>query len=82
MIIELFLEIVFGFVYLLTDAIPNTLYHLPDWILYAMRLIRTGLGLFPSDVWLVCLSNGIIWLGIQFIWAIFEWVYKKIPGVS
>lgn len=82
MIVELFLDVVFGLVYLITDAIPNTLYNLPDWTVQALKLIRVGLGIFPSDVWVVCIANGMFWLVIQFTWAIIEWIYKKIPGVD
>lgn len=82
MITEGLLNLVFGLVYDIASALPNTLYALPDWALQAVKLLRTGLGLFPTDVWIVCIANGMFWLVLQFTWAIIEWLYKKIPGVS
>lgn len=82
MIVELLLNIVFGSVYFITEVIPNTLFNLPDWGIQAIKMLKTGLGLFPNDVWIVCISNGMFWLVVQFTWAIIEWIYKKIPGVN
>lgn len=82
MIVELLMDIVFGCVFMVTNSIPNTLFKLPDWLVHALSLIRTGLGIFPGDVWVVCIANGMFWLVVQFTWAIIEWIYKKIPGVD
>lgn len=82
MITEGVLSIIFSIVYDIASAIPDTLYKLPDWGVQALKLLRTGLGIFPTDVWIVCIGNGTFWLVIQFIWAIIEWLYKKIPGVD
>ena len=82
MIIEGLLNLIFGLVYELASAIPSTLYNLPSWGISALKIIRIGLGLFPTDVWIVCIGNGVFWLVIQFTWACIEWLYKKIPGVD
>ncbi len=82
MIIEGILNLIFGLVYELASAIPSTIYNLPNWLVTALKLIKTGLGIFPKDVWIIVISNGLFWLSIQFTWAIIEWLYKKIPGVD
>lgn len=45
-------------------------------------LIGKAFIVFPVDVFKLCISNVIFWLSVQMGWAIIEWVYKKIPGVS
>lgn len=82
MIVELLLDLVFGAVYLLTRSLPNTVFDLPDWSLQALKLLKTGICFFPTDVWIACIANGMFWLVVHFVWAIIEWVYKKIPGVD
>lgn len=82
MIVEYLLDIIFGLVYFCMESLPNGAFSLPDWIVSALSLITKGLGIFPIDVWIIVLSNGLFWLTVQFTWAIIEWIYKKIPGVD
>lgn len=82
MIVEAVLNIIFNLIYGIISIIPDTLFALPDWTIQAIKLLRVGLAIFPTDVWVVCIGNGLFWLVAQFQWAIIEWIYKKIPGVS
>lgn len=82
MVIEGLLDIIFYIVYGICNVIPNSFYELPSWAVSAISLLKKGLGIFPVDVWVVVLANGMFWLVIQFTWAIIEWIYKKIPGVD
>lgn len=77
-IFSIFLNAVYG----LASAIPMALYELPNWALQTLKLCKIGLGIFPADVWTICIGNGVFWLAVQFVWAIIEWIYKKVPGVD
>lgn len=82
MITETILSFVFMVIRDFMMLIPETFFKLPDWGIQAFKMIRIGLGIFPNDVWLVCIMNGLFWITIQFTWSMIEWVYKKIPGVD
>lgn len=56
--------------------------NIPNWANSTILLLSKGLSIFPRDVWVAVLSNIAFWVSIQFIWAIIEWVYKKIPGIN
>ena len=62
-----------------TIQITNTL---PSWAMNTISLLGTALFFFPVDVWAVFIGNVVTWTGIQYGWAIIEWIYKKIPGVN
>ena len=57
-------------------------FRLPEWIADAASIIGIGLLVFPIDVWAGVIGSVISWAGVHFVWAIIEWVYKKIPGVD
>lgn len=76
------LSIIFSAVYGICYLMPSAAYSLPSWSVSALKVISTGLKIFPSDVWMICIANGVFWIGLQFTWAIIEWIYKKIPGVD
>lgn len=82
MIVEFFLEVIFQVVYLIVEALPNALFNIPNWGVQTLKLVRIGLGLFPSDVWLLCVGSGILWFWAHLNWKTLEWIYKKIPGVN
>lgn len=50
--------------------------------LSASEWIKIGLYFLPDGFWAMFLSSLIFWMTAQFGWAIIEWVYKKIPGIS
>lgn len=82
MLIELLLSPIFailekGFEMIRLDAIQ-----LPGWLGDFMDLIANAMMFFPIDVWVIIIANVVLWIGIQFAWAVFEWIYKKIPGVN
>jgi hypothetical protein len=41
-----------------------------------------GFVLFPLHLFAFFIGNVVFWLGFHVIWAVIEWVYKKIPGVN
>lgn len=83
MIVEGFCSIIFGLIYGLISLIPtSSSFSLPGWATQATALLAKAMIVFPADVWVVVMGNIAFWLIVQMGWAIIEWVYKKIPGVS
>lgn len=81
MIIESFCNILFILVNLIINLVPSGL-TLPDWFFAFANLIQKALFFFPIDVFTTVISVVISCYGAQFVWAIIEWVYKKIPGIN
>lgn len=81
MIIELLCTPVFLLIKGLIQLIPVA-FQIPNWLADLISLLIKGMQFFPPDVWAIAIGNIIFWLLLQFIWAIIEWVYKKIPGVN
>lgn len=46
------------------------------------KYISYALYMFGSEFFLTVIGMIVFWLSAQFIWAIIEWIYIKIPGVS
>lgn len=46
------------------------------------EIMQLGLFFFGSSTFVIIIVNVTAWLSIQIAWAVIEWVYKKIPGVS
>lgn len=44
--------------------------------------LKYGANFFPMDLLLIIVTSFVIWYTIFMIWAVIEWVYKKIPGVD
>lgn len=81
MISILLLDLFFKLIESIMVHLPEV-HSLPDWYNPFISLLRTALYFFPADVFLVCVGN-IMYCNIALIgWSIFEWAYKKIPGVS
>lgn len=79
------LELVWTPFFLLMEFIISLIpiaFQLPAWALDTTILIQRGLSFFPSGVSMVIFTNILFWLTGLTTWAIIEWVYKKIPGVS
>ena len=85
MILELILTPVFALMGFIIDLLPemgdlDPLYGhdvsgLIDMMAYAFHV-------FPFELFMIFIGNVLFWLNAQLMWAIVEWVYKKIPGVS
>lgn len=81
MIIEGILTLIFSLVNWIISFLPQGL-ALPNWLTSFVSFLGTGLSFFPSNVFTILLSNVAFWLTVQMVWAIIEWVYKKIPGID
>ncbi|MEG2908936.1 MAG: hypothetical protein RR945_06955 [Erysipelotrichaceae bacterium] len=81
MIFELIFNILFSPVNLILNLIP-TINNLPTWLGDLISFVSKGLSIFPTDVWVITITNIFFWNFGLIGWAIVEWVYKKIPGVN
>jgi len=81
MIVELLLRPLFLLINSLISLLPRGI-SLPAWSSDAIAVLSSAMFFFPLDVWIVFIANVSFWLSAQFGWAVIEWVYKKIPGVS
>lgn len=81
MIIELLLSPIFLLISGCIGLLP-TFVSLPNWLMYFIDFVRKGLSFFPSGVFTIIISNILFWLSLHMIWAIIEWLYKKVPGVD
>lgn len=81
MIVEVVLGVLMDCVNWIIAFLPS-IESLPSWVTDTITLISFGLQIFPVDVWIVLLIHLVLWTGGSYIWAVVEWVYKKIPGVD
>lgn len=81
MIIELLVSPIFALIKGLISLIPQS-YDLPNYITDVFSLLVKASEFFPMDMFVLCIGNIGFWLAVHFVWAIVEWVYKKIPGVD
>ena len=47
-----------------------------------LDLLGYGVYFFGTTTFCMVVSNIAFWLTVDMVWAIVEWIYKKIPGVS
>ena len=47
-----------------------------------LDLLGYGVYFFGATTFCMVVSNIAFWLTVDMVWAIVEWIYKKIPGVS
>ena len=83
MIVEAILSLIFSFFGFIISLIPenilsNNVFDTSGFTSF----ISNAFVIFPSNLFLVIVANITFWLGVQMLWAIIEWVYKKIPGVN
>ena len=83
MILETVFELFLGLIRVFVDLLNlNSTIALPDWGVHSLNMLLKCFSFFPFDVWSILISNVLAWTGIHFVWAIVEWIYMKIPGVS
>lgn len=82
MILKLVLSPIFMLLNGVVDIIPGGFMTEGFDISGIIFLISQAFVIFPYDLFQLIIGNVMFWLELQFVWAIVEWVYKKIPGVS
>ena len=85
MITEYLLTLIFRLFNLIINLLPDLSYIDPlsgfD-ISGFINILAYGFFIFPYQLFMIFIGNMIFWLGVQMVWAVIEWIYKKIPGVN
>lgn len=81
MILQLFFAPIRLIILYITSLIPE-IPKLPLWFLDFVDVFQIGFSLLPSGVVSITFYCISFWLSVHFVWVIFEWVYKKIPGID
>lgn len=83
MILELILGAIISLLTGMIGLVPDIVMAGDDFdISGIISLISKVFIIFPADLFAVCILHITFWMVAHMTWAIFEWVYKKIPGVS
>lgn len=86
MLLGLIIKVLFALIEFIIDLLPNmsslgeSLSNVD--ISGFMTFLAYGFAIFPFSLFMIFISNVLFWLGVQMVWAIIEWIYKKIPGVK
>lgn len=81
MIIELLLSPIYVLLSGFLGILPNAI-DLPNWIDSALSVLVKGLCFFPNNTFSIIIINILFWLNLHLLWAVIEWVYHKIPGIT
>lgn len=83
MILETVYEIILDCIIAVLDIVNfEFVFTMPDWAAHTTSMFLKCLAFFPFEIWSILISNIMFWVGVHFVWAIIEWIYMKIPGVS
>jgi hypothetical protein len=82
MIIEGLFNLIFGLIELVITFLPVPVLNLTGGASGLTTILAYGLYFFPADIWMSVITLGVTMLSTGLLWAIIEWVYKKIPGVD
>ena len=85
MILEMLLSLIFGFVGFVINLIPDfsgVNLHVGADMTAFIDFLSYGFIIFPFPLFIGFIGNVLFWLAAQMTWAIIEWIYRKIPGVS
>lgn len=81
MIIESLCNLLFSVTKIMINLLPNI-----DYVAYDVtgiaHLLGVGISIIGSDLFIIIISNVLLWTGIHFTYASAEWVWKKIPGIN
>lgn len=47
-----------------------------------LDVLGYGVYFFGANTFCMVVSSIVFWLTVDLVWAIIEWIYKKIPGIS
>lgn len=81
-IIKLVLEPFWGFGGLLIGSIPKVAVETVVLNATVLKVLSLGIYVTGSGQFFKILSVFLAFSTAQFVWAIIEWIYRKIPGVS
>lgn len=81
MIIEKVIDMFFNAITFLVNKLPSGLIKVVSMPSIPLPL-RYASCFFPMDLFAIIVGLFVTWYVIFMTWAVIEWVYKKIPGVS
>lgn len=81
MIIQLIFDALYSVIAGLLDKLP-VIGDMPGWLDNTLNVLSYGLMFFPIDVFISAIGSIAFWLLAHMVWAVVEWVYKKIPGID
>lgn len=79
MFVNFFINLFFTFAAFLITLLPTPPVQVT---VYFFDIVGKGLYVFGPTTFAVVIANVVFWSSIHLGWAIIEWIYKKIPGVS
>lgn len=82
MIIEAIIDMIFLPLQGLINLLPNVSSPPTPPIETALEIVSYSAYFFPMGVFVFLINNFLFWYTALLTWAIIEWTYKKIPGVS
>ncbi len=87
MILEAVLKVLFSAIGFVIGWLPDLsgldpLSEYSDALTTFVDFLAYGFLIFPAKLFFIFIGNVMFWLGAQMVWAVVEWVYKKIPGVN
>ena len=75
------LDVFFNLITYLLDFLPaadfSTIFN-AEALSFFKNIISVMLYFFPSELFAVMLSSVIFWGGVQFVWAVIEFILKKV----
>ena len=82
MISEALLSVLFAIGNFLISLLHDTLIKAFEGGSSIATVIAYALVFFPSDVWLFGLGAVVTMMSVTLVYALLEWVWKKVPGVD
>lgn len=82
MIIEAIFNVFFNFIEFLIEILPFSIESTSGGLNSFFDLLSYGVYIIGPTCFVAIIGTWITWTGIHITWAIIEWIYKKIPGVS
>lgn len=82
MISEALLSVLFAIGSFLISLLPDTLIKAFEGGSSIATVIAYALVFFPSDVWLFGLGAVVTMMSVTLVYALLEWVWRKVPGVD
>jgi hypothetical protein len=82
MIIDFIFKIIFAPLKYLIAMLPNVSSPPTPGTETWLEIASYSAYFFPMDLLVFIIANWLFWYSAHMAWAIIEWVYKKIPGVS
>ena len=82
MILEMIFAPIFMLGRFIISLIPNVNYSNGGLTGTFYEFLHIGLYFFGAAPFVMCIACVVLWTTAEISWSVFEWLYKKIPGVD